>query len=448
MRKFPRLRKAVWPVSIAVAASVALIASASSYAQEETMPTVVSLTFDDGVKNHLTEAAPLLNARGMKGTFYVNSGRVGAAGFLSQDDLEALVAQGHEIGGHTTDHVDLPTLVTDDQKREICDDRVNLIQRGFQVKSLAYPYGDADGTTQAVAAKCGYNSARTVGGIVSPNTCATCPKSEKMPAQNAFMTRASDSIKDTTTLAELKSYVTNAEQDGGGWVQLVLHHVCANVCGGTYTISPTLFGQFLDWLNARKGSGTVVRTVDEVVGGNAQPGVNGPKLPTQPGNLVVNPSLEAVGAVSTPSCFQKGGFGTNSVVWSRVTGGHTGSYAQQVQVTSYTSGDRKLITHQAEAACAPEVTPGRTYRAQVWHKGSWGPTTSVRMVLYYKDAEGAWKYWRTGPVRADGQTWSMAELVSPAVPAGATALSFGLALTGLGTVITDDYHLAEVGGAA
>ncbi|GGK07398.1 hypothetical protein GCM10010123_41630 [Pilimelia anulata] len=443
MRKIP-IRRAVWPVTLAVAAGAALVA-ASSYADTEPKQTIVSLTFDDGVRGHLTEAAPLLNARGMRGTFYVNSGRIGATGFLSQADLEALRAQGHEIGGHTTDHVDLPTLSADDQRREICDDRVALLDRGFAVRSLAYPYGDADATTKEIAADCGYNSARGVGGIKSPGTCAGCPPVESAPPQRRHMTRASDSVKDTTTLADLQSYVTNAENAGGGWVQLVFHHVCANACGGVYTIDPALLGSFLDWLGARAGAGTVVKTVDDVVGGATAAPVSGPKLPGEEGNLVPNPSLEAVGAQNVPSCFQRGGFGTNSVVWSRVAGGRTGGAAQQVQVTGYTSGDRKLITHQAEAACAPPVTVGKAYRARVWYRGTWGPTASVRLVLYYRDPAGVWKYWRTGPAQAATADWREAELTSAAVPEGATALSFGLALTGLGTLTTDDYHLAEVG---
>lgn len=437
-----RMRAAAWGIGVALAASAALVAT-TSYASDG--DTTVSLTFDDGVRGHATVAAPLLDARGMKGTFYINSGRIGATNFLAQADLVRLRDNGHEIGGHTVDHVDLPTLPEADQKRQICGDRADLIERGFAARNLAYPYGDADATTRRVAEECGYNSARTVGGLKS-STCTNCAPNETAPARNRYMTAASNSVKDTTTLAELQSYVTNAENAGGGWVSLVFHHVCANVCGGTYTIDPTLMGQFLDWLKARQGRGTLVKTVGEVIGGAVKPAVKAAPLPTEPGNMVVNPSLESVGAVNVPACFLRGGMGDNTPTWTRVSPGRIGAYAQRLQVTNYTTGDRKLVTSQSSVSCAPAATPGKSYRVQVYYNGSWGTeSSSARMVVYYRDSAGVWKYWRSGPPQPTSTAWRLATLDTPAVPAGATALSYGLALIGPGTLTTDDYHLAVVG---
>lgn len=61
---------------------------------------IVSLTFDDTHVEHRW-AAEALSRRGMVGTFYVNSERVGGSGYLSAKDLREMEAQGHEIGGHT-----------------------------------------------------------------------------------------------------------------------------------------------------------------------------------------------------------------------------------------------------------------------------------------------------------------------------------------------------------
>ena len=38
--------------------------------------------------------------------------------------------------------------------------------------------------------------------------------------------------------------------------------------------------------------------------------------------------------------------------------------------------------------------------------------------------------------------WNLAYFTSAPLPAGATAISFGLAITGVGTLTTDDYALA------
>ena len=432
----------------AVAAAAALIGlpavtGSAAFAEAAPGPVVVSLTFDDGPLDQYQYGVPLLESHGMRGTFYVNSGRIGATGYASQEDLAEMEANGHEIGGHTVDHADLPTLSADDQRREICDDRVALLNRGFQVKNLAYPFGDADATTMSIAQACGYNSARGVGGIRSGHDCSGCPYTEVTPPTNMYLSRATSSVKTDTTFADMTNYVTNAENNGGGWVTFVLHHVCESECGGVYTISPTLLNQFLDWLEPRADRGTIVKTLDQVIGGTVQPGVNGPTLPMEPGNLVPNPSLEAVGSANLPSCYQLGGFGSNSFSWNRVTDAHTGGYAEQLDITNYTTGDRKLVMQQNTGGCSPHVTPGNKYRARVWYKGAWGPATQVRLVVYYRDSDQVWKYWKTGPVLPTGETWQQStDFVTPAVPAGATALSFGLAMTGRGSLVTDDYSLA------
>ncbi len=65
----------------------------------------------------------------------------------------------------------------------------------------------------------------------------------------------------------MQSYVTEAENNGGGWVQLVFHDVCDNC--GEYSTTLARLVAFLDWLQPRAASGTVVRTVAEVMGATA-----------------------------------------------------------------------------------------------------------------------------------------------------------------------------------
>lgn len=84
---------------------------------ESSYPTV-SLTFDDTHESHRW-AAELLSLAGMVGTFYVNSERIGDQGYLRAEDLWAMEALGHEIGGHTLDHRALGNLDGDGVCREL-----------------------------------------------------------------------------------------------------------------------------------------------------------------------------------------------------------------------------------------------------------------------------------------------------------------------------------------
>jgi hypothetical protein len=153
----------------------------------------------------------------------------------------------------------------------------------------------------------------------------------------------------------------------------------------------------------------------------------------------INPSLEVDNnGDAVPDCYQLGASGSNTAAWTRTDDAHTGSYAQRVNIGAYTSGDRKLVIKQDTGGCAPVVTPGHSYRLSAWYKE--GPT---RFLVYYRDTAGVWRYWTQGPLQPARPTWTQATWTTPALPAEATALSFGLNLTQVGTLITDDYAMTD-----
>ena len=139
-----------------------------------------------------------------------------------------------------------------------------------------------------------------------------------------------------------------------------------------------------------------------------------PPAPPQPtsGNLVSNPSLETLPATVTPAsepiCFQQGGasVASNVATWSLTSAAHTGAVAQQVNVTSWTAGDRKLVLtqRQSQSSCLAAVSPWGTYSFWVWYTGSWsyqGATaTKVSIVTYYRNSAGTWVTWQASPLLA------------------------------------------------
>ena len=74
--------------------------------------TTVTLTFDGGRASQLAAAQALAN-HGLRGTFFVNSGFMGAKDYMTVEDLHALAADGNEIGGHTATLADLTALDAD-----------------------------------------------------------------------------------------------------------------------------------------------------------------------------------------------------------------------------------------------------------------------------------------------------------------------------------------------
>ena len=184
--------------------------------------------------------------------------------------------------------------------------------------------------------------------------------------------------------------------------------------------------------------------MDQVIGGSVQPYVSGPPLPVALN--VQNPSLEA-GSGITPTCFNPTGYGTNTPTWTRdSSSAHTGSFGEGLSISAWTSGDRKLVIKQdlTGNTCAPVGNPGHHYQPSVWYKGLWSGSTHVNIVTYYRDVNGAWQVWTSGPNVAASSTWVQTSLTTAVLPAGATAVSFGLALVGAGQLSTDDYGMQDL----
>ena len=126
-------------------------------------PGAVSITFDDSYPSQVSVGVAQLNARGLKGTFFVITGRLQ----LPWATWQGVATQGHEIASHTMTHPDLTTLSEDEVRWELSASQSAINQNitGQSCISFAYPYTDSNDTVQAIAADY-YVAAR--GGYISP----------------------------------------------------------------------------------------------------------------------------------------------------------------------------------------------------------------------------------------------------------------------------------------
>src|SRR5260370_27183135 len=292
-------RRAVAGSLLAVAVSVGLVMAPSS-ARAATGPTIVSLTFDDGSASEYWALAQL-QQYGMAGTFYVNSARVGTSSYyMTWSQIHDLYNAGNEIGGHTAMHVNLPRTDPVEAERQICDDRVNLINQGFQPTDFAYPFGAYNANIEQMAAACGYNSAR-----------ATNTGVETVPPQDPYAIHQGAS---SSNLSDYENAVQNAESQGGGWVPLVFHQIC-DACDANW-MTQSDFSSLLAWLQGQEqANGVVVKRVQDVVNGPPQPAVPGPPAPPAPNgwNVLRNASLEYNSTTGgPPDCFSFGTYRKNN----------------------------------------------------------------------------------------------------------------------------------------
>jgi hypothetical protein len=214
--------------------------------------------------------------------------------------------------------------------------------------------------------------------------------------------------------------------------------VATGTTGPAYTAS---------WDSSTVGDGAVTVTARATDNGGNQ-GTSAPVAMTvsnaagRGGNMLANASLETdTSGTAAPDCWQLGGTGTNTYTWSRTSSAHSGSWAENVVISSYTSGDRKLVTSQGANACSPRITSGHTYNLSAWYESS----QTAHIVAYYQNSSGSWVYWTQSPAFAASASWAQASWTTPALPSGAVALSFGVNLAATGSLTTDDYTMTATG---
>jgi peptidoglycan/xylan/chitin deacetylase (PgdA/CDA1 family) len=223
--------------------------------------TIVTLEFDVATADQV-RALPLLARHGMHGTFYVNSGLVNEPGHLTWNQLRHMQAIGHEIAGQTISHARLTELSVDRVRHEVCEDRRRLLAHGLAADAFAYPFGAYSGVVRDVVVSCGYTSARLASGIAGAGkVCVNCPYAESIPPRSPFATRMPAGVQRTSTVARLTGAVKNAQRHGGGWVQILIHHVCDRC--HRYAISEHSLRRLLNWLDRRPG--VEVRTVAQLM---------------------------------------------------------------------------------------------------------------------------------------------------------------------------------------
>lgn len=415
--------------------------------------TVVSLTFDDGWASQW-DAVRLVGESGFPATFFINSGSVGQPGYLTLENLRTMAEQGHEIGGHSVSHYDLSTLPPAEAKREICLDRATLSSWGFNVRNFAYPFASVTAEARKSAMECGYNSARSLGDVRTRFGCPECDWAETVPPVAMDYTAAPANVTNEWTLEDLKDTVRNA-QPLGGWVQLTFHRLCTEECD-YISVKTSMFTEFLSWLKSQtEATPTVVRSVEQIIGGPIQPVVPSPagRGPAPAGeNGLVNPSLEALTDVpgdvppnistagAVPLCWSLDSFGSHQAQFGAVSPGHSGLVAASLYLDNYRDGEVKLVQSTDLGECAPEVAPGRRYTLSAWYKSA----VPTQFSISYRLQRGVWIYWTSSTNFAASAEYSEARWETPPIPEGVTAISFGLSLLEDGQLTTDDYSLIEL----
>ena len=120
------------------------------------------LTFDDGYKDNIDNALPILKKYGFKATVYVITDSIGQDRYMNWDDLKNLKNNGWAIGSHTQTHPDLTQINIDNVKDQLERSKQTLEKKlKIKINDFCYPSGKYNDNIINEVKNTGYNDAVT-----------------------------------------------------------------------------------------------------------------------------------------------------------------------------------------------------------------------------------------------------------------------------------------------
>ena len=136
---------------------------------------VVGITFDDGFKNNLTHALPILQKFGFTATNYIISQNIGGTNhwdldkgipknpLMDENEIKQWINGGMEIGSHTQNHVHLADIDNKNATKEITQSKLDLEKKfNCVINHFCYPYGSYNDEIVNITKDVGYHTATTV----------------------------------------------------------------------------------------------------------------------------------------------------------------------------------------------------------------------------------------------------------------------------------------------
>jgi peptidoglycan/xylan/chitin deacetylase (PgdA/CDA1 family) len=125
---------------------------------------LTAITFDDGFRDNLTVALPLLEKFSLPMTLFVTAAFVGREGYLSKNELREMSRHPLiTIGAHGLWHRHFNLLEAAEARLELVESRRILESiTGVNVDLMAWPFGECNIELEKLSRECGYRAAWSV----------------------------------------------------------------------------------------------------------------------------------------------------------------------------------------------------------------------------------------------------------------------------------------------
>ncbi|MFN0119014.1 MAG: polysaccharide deacetylase family protein [Blastocatellia bacterium] len=123
-----------------------------------------AVTFDDGFRDNLTTALPLLKKYNVPAAIFVTPDFLDKKDYLTREELQSLSGNPLiTIGAHGLTHQHFSRLSRSDARHELLESKAQLQEiTGRTIDLMAWPYGDCNSELEILAEVCGYRAAWSV----------------------------------------------------------------------------------------------------------------------------------------------------------------------------------------------------------------------------------------------------------------------------------------------
>ena len=250
------------------------------------------------------------------------------------------------------------------------------------------------------------------------------------------------------TAATLLDWMDHAARCGGGWLPLIFHHLRGE-CAAEPELDYCFDLSELDALAAvlsegRRCAGSscyriVAETVSEVLG----------SAEDQPADEVAalrNPSFERALGSGRTECLQMAQRSEGTAVSGRSTRfAHSGAASERLEIAEPFVAPAELRITRDFGACAQFVSEGQAYELALHYLADpERALPALRLIVHRLDTDYVWQQWVSDTTfeARDAGAWVRRSFITPPVPEGTLALSFGLRLESAGAVHLDDLEIA------
>ncbi|MFZ4582260.1 MAG: polysaccharide deacetylase family protein [Paludibacter sp.] len=213
----------------------------------------VSVNFDDNLPGQFNTAMPLMNARGVKGTFYVITNTASSQWSALQMAIDA----GHEVGSHSVSHptdLNFPSIAQPQKEIQIeaelknSHDAILANLTGQTSLSISWPFGKGGGGNDSIVrrvAKKYYFAARNTTAGTANGDAYTHYQNTYFSAfgRNYYLQSGGVLMTSSTTKANIGTFITEIIKTNG-WFSPFYHAV--NQVGGYNNVSTEVFIQHMD----------------------------------------------------------------------------------------------------------------------------------------------------------------------------------------------------------